>query len=124
MQRAQFPKAACIVITRCIYNGYGAERQKLHALLYGVGSSALNIADKGHFLVGYPVYKAAFPGISKTEESDMSAFGRRCIVKTHVIDVLLYWHLNSYKSVRFMLKPEVSFSGSYLNKAFSYYLVH
>ena len=69
--RAQF---TFIVKARGVDNHYGAEWQKLHSLIYGVGSGALLFADNGKLLTGDGVDKARLAGVTLTENTDVDTF--------------------------------------------------
>ena len=70
--RAQF---TFIVKAGGVDNHYGAEGQKLHSLIYGVGSGALLFADNGKLLTGDGVDQAGFAGVTLTEDADVDTFG-------------------------------------------------
>ena len=56
-------------------NHYGAEGQKLHSLIYRVGSSALLFADNGKLLTGDGVDQAGLAGVTLTENTDVDTLG-------------------------------------------------
>ena len=70
--RAQF---AFIVKAGGVDNHYGAEGQKLHSLIYGVGSGALLFADNGKLLAGDSVDQAGLAGVTLTENTDVDTLG-------------------------------------------------
>ena len=69
---AQF---AFIVEAGGVDNHYGAERQKLHSLIYRVGSGALLFADNGKLLTGDGVDQAGLAGVTLAEDADVGTFG-------------------------------------------------
>ena len=56
-------------------NHYGAEGQKLHSLIYRVGSGALLFADNGKLLIGDGVDKARLAGVTLAEDTDVDTLG-------------------------------------------------
>ena len=76
--RAQF---AFIVKAGCVDNHYGAEGQKLHSLIYRVGSGALLFADNGKFLTGDGINQAGLAGVTLTENTDVDTFGSRSCIQ-------------------------------------------
>ena len=66
---------AFIVKAGGVDNHYGAEGQKLHSLIYRVGSGALLFADNGKLLTGDGVDQAGFAGVTLTEDTDVDTLG-------------------------------------------------
>ena len=65
---------AFIVEAGGVDNHYGAEGQKLHSLIYRVGSGALLFADNGKLLTGDGVDQAGLAGVTLAEDADVDTF--------------------------------------------------
>ena len=72
-----------VVIARGVDDHDGAERQKLHGLLHGIGRRTRPPGHDRQILPGNGVYNARFSRVSQTEKADVQAVGRWGIVKAH-----------------------------------------
>ena len=73
-----------VVKARSVNDDHGAQRQKLHRLLYGVRGGALHVGHHSQVLAGHRVDQAGFPGVPHAEKPDVCPFSGRCFIQTHV----------------------------------------
>ena len=83
-QHALLPELLLVVvIARGVDDHDGAERQKLHGLLHGVGGRSGPSGYDRKILPGNGIYNARFSGVPQAEKADVQAVGRWGIVKAH-----------------------------------------